>query len=569
MLLKRLSVSNWPFGVKFAVPALASLIVIMFVIWSAATNLTRQQTLISQIVEVDSPQIAELSSVLMRIEKVNGQLYRLLTMQAAGNGSADVAAQVEALSQVIDNLIGDFQAAARLDGQGRVPEAEIARVAEELEKFKGAITFIASMLEIDFASAVSFAEPFEATFSGIETEISKINGDTLEIARKSGAEASARSALAIRFLLLVGAAAALITGVLAFTVGRSTQSSIRNIAAATLQLAEGEQDVDVDGLQRGDELQTIVTSLSVFKERNANLTSLQDLQDVQQQAEKEQSEAMHALADDLESSVMAATESVLQAVTNLEESARAMNEAANFTAGQANSASGATEESTHNVDQAALATDQLTLSIQEISERTSEAVSLTREASTMAQESTLTVNELSDGATKIGEIIGLIADIARKTNLLALNATIEAARAGAAGKGFAVVAGEVKALANQSASATEEISRQIDGMRQVTDRTVTVIEGIVSSIGRIDEVTNSITAAVEEQSVATRGIAESVRSAADGARSALENMSGVNDSADTTGRTAHQLLEVISSVAEQSQQLRSSVQQVVQTLRAA
>ncbi|HAM47361.1 MAG TPA: methyl-accepting chemotaxis protein, partial [Alphaproteobacteria bacterium] len=239
----------------------------------------------------------------------------------------------------------------------------------------------------------------------------------------------------------------LITGVLAFTVGRSTQSSIRNIAAATLQLAEGEQDVDVDGLQRGDELQTIVTSLSVFKERNANLTSLQDLQDVQQQAEKEQSEAMHALADDLESSVMAATESVLQAVTNLEESARAMNEAANFTAGQANSASGATEESTHNVDQAALATDQLTLSIQEISERTSEAVSLTREASTMAQESTLTVNELSDGATKIGEIIGLIADIARKTNLLALNATIEAARAGAAGKGFAVVAGEVKALA--------------------------------------------------------------------------------------------------------------------------
>ncbi|HBF99254.1 MAG TPA: hypothetical protein DDW95_11940 [Alphaproteobacteria bacterium] len=216
-----------------------------------------------------------------------------------------------------------------------------------------------------------------------------------------------------------------------------------------------------------------------------------------------------------------------------------------------------------------MATDQLTLSIQEISERTSEAVSLTREASTMAQESTLTVNELSDGATKIGEIIGLIADIARKTNLLALNATIEAARAGAAGKGFAVVAGEVKALANQSASATEEISRQIDGMRQVTDRTVTVIEGIVSSIGRIDEVTNSITAAVEEQSVATRGIAESVRSAADGARSALENMSGVNDSADTTGRTAHQLLEVISSVAEQSQQLRSSVQQVVQTLRAA
>ena len=137
MLLKRLSVSNWPFGVKFAVPALASLIVIMFVIWSAATNLTRQQTLISQIVEVDSPQIAELSSVLMRIEKVNGQLYRLLTMQAAGNGSADVAAQVEALSQVVDNLIGDFQAAARLDGQGRVSEAEIAQVAEELEKFKG------------------------------------------------------------------------------------------------------------------------------------------------------------------------------------------------------------------------------------------------------------------------------------------------------------------------------------------------------------------------------------------------------------------------------------------------
>jgi methyl-accepting chemotaxis protein len=156
------------------------------------------------------------------------------------------------------------------------------------------------------------------------------------------------------------------------------------------------------------------------------------------------------------------------------------------------------------------------------------------------------VEGLAKAATTIGDVVGLINDVASQTNLLALNATIEAARAGEAGKGFAVVASEVKNLATQTAKATEEISTQIAEIQAETNQSVDGIQGIGATIGRISEITTAIASAIEEQSAATAEIAT--------------NIAGVTSAAAETGAAANQVLEAARALGLQSEELRVQVE---------
>ncbi|NIA69641.1 PAS domain-containing protein [Pelagibius litoralis] len=237
------------------------------------------------------------------------------------------------------------------------------------------------------------------------------------------------------------------------------------------------------------------------------------------------------LADDFETNIGAVVETVSAAALQMQESASPLSSTADETNAQANSVATAAEE--------------LTASAQEISRQISQCANIAAQAVTEAERSTTLVNGLSQGAEKIGDVVSLIQDIAEQTNLLALNATIEAARAGDAGKGFAVVANEVKALANQTAKATDDIGNQVSAIQGSTDSAVGAIGTISKVIDEISEVTTAISAAVEEQQSATQEV--------------TNNISGVSSASAEIGKAAGQVLSAAGELNEQSGQLKQRV----------
>ena len=229
------------------------------------------------------------------------------------------------------------------------------------------------------------------------------------------------------------------------------------------------------------------------------------------------------------------------------------------TATQASVVSAASDEVSRNVNTVATSAEQMQASIREISKNANEAARVAKNAVSVAHSTNQTVTKLGESSQEIGKVIKVITSIAQQTNLLALNATIEAARAGEAGKGFAVVANEVKELAKQTASATEEIGRKIEAIQLDTKGAVGAIGEIGSIIDQINDISNSIASAVEEQTVTTNEIGRSVAEAARGTGDIARNISGVAEAAHNTTRGASDSQRAAAELSRMAAQLQGVV----------
>ncbi|MFZ0020321.1 MAG: globin-coupled sensor protein [Acetobacteraceae bacterium] len=287
-------------------------------------------------------------------------------------------------------------------------------------------------------------------------------------------------------------------------------------------------------------------------------------------AEKVQrAQRLDALLRGFEARTAVLVSMVASAATELESTSRAMASTTGETVAQATNVAAAVEAASINVQTVASAAEELSASISEIARQVAQSSEIADRAVEDANRTDAIVKTLAEGAQKIGDVVGLISTIAGQTNLLALNATIEAARAGDAGKGFAVVASEVKSLANQTAKATDDISRQIAQIQLATKEAVTAIEAITQTIGEVSRIATAIAAAVEEQGAATQEIARNIHEAATGTQQVSVSIAGVSRGASETGAAATGVHDAAGELSKQAEGLSGDVQHFVTEVKAA
>jgi methyl-accepting chemotaxis protein len=261
--------------------------------------------------------------------------------------------------------------------------------------------------------------------------------------------------------------------------------------------------------------------------------------------------------------------SLSTASSELETTARALTDNAGNTTRLAAVVANASEEASSNVQSVASAAEELASSVREISTQVQESNRIALSAVQQADQTNARINALSQAASRIGDVVKLITSVAEQTNLLALNATIEAARAGEAGRGFAVVAQEVKALASQTAKATDEIGIQIAGMQTATEEAVGSIKMISSTIGKISEITGAISAAIEEQGAATQEISGNIQRTASGTSQVAGTIAEVSQGATQTGAASNQLLSSAKQLSNSTTSLQAEIDGFLKSIAAA
>jgi methyl-accepting chemotaxis protein len=406
-------------------------------------------------------------------------------------------------------------------------------------------------------------------FDKVRTATDKSIAYNVAAGKRTADEGAAIYVMARNLVLGALALCVLLALFAGYSLIASVSNPIRRMADAMRRLAARELETEIVGLGRKDEIGEMADAVQIFKSGLIEADRLALEQQAEQAQKQARTEAIDRHIVEFEHSVRGALGTLTSAATQMDATAAGMAEIAEETSRQALAVSAASGQTSANVQNAAAASEEMAASVSEISRQVSQAAEIARLAVQQAADTGATMQGLAESARKIGDVVALISNIASQTNLLALNATIEAARAGEAGKGFAVVASEVKALANQTGRATDEISSQVGSIQTVVQEAVAAIQEIDSTISRISEISAAIAASVDEQSAATMEISRNTQEAARGTETVTSSIGNVNDAAGRTGTAASQVLSASGELGRQANTLRAGVDLFLTNLKAA
>ncbi len=387
------------------------------------------------------------------------------------------------------------------------------------------------------------------------------------IARAEAVREKALTNLVVQSLAFLLALAVTLAGV--FVVRNRLMRPVRSLMGAIARISARDFTTPVPQSRYPDEFGTMAAALESLRDSAAVAERLGQERDQQQAQQLARSGTVDAACRSFDDTVQAVIQSVAASARELDATATGVRSLVSESSTQTAAVSSAAEQATNNLETIAAATEELSASVGEISAQVQASARDARDAVAQAEQTNATVEILDQTAARIGEVVKMINAIAAQTNLLALNATIEAARAGEAGRGFAVVAGEVKSLATQTATATEDISRQVAEIQAATGQAVAAIRSIGGAIGSIDEKMTAIAAAVEEQRAATTEISRNFQQAAQGTREVTDTIGGVASLNRETGNAGTVLFESVRKMSADADRLRVAVEGFLGAVRAA
>ena len=560
--MKTFRLADLSLVVKMAVAPAFAVIMLALVAGGAMISQQQQSKAIDRIVKEDMTVSLDLARISKRVIALHGDLYLLMTHQASNTDVAEIPNKLQALLANADSIKADLMAV-----KTKLPPAEAKRVealTKELADYRGGIEVVGSMMGMDFPTAASFLPPLEDHYSKMTATLDAATA-TVQAEAKDHANASAASAATMGKIAMGGALLTLLA-VAGISVAAilGVKSAIQGIAGVTGKLAAGDIDQDLEKMTRGDELGAIVESLTVFKENQQRMVAMRREQEelqAREEATRNTVEAERAEAQATQNAVVAALAEGLSQQSNgdltfriehafsaeyeglrrdfnaamerlqgamqvITANASQINAGADDIAGASDDLSRRTEQQAASLEQTAAALDQITATVKKSAEGAAHARVVVQSAKTGAaeggevvQNAVTAMGEIEKSSQQIGQIIGVIDEIAFQTNLLALNAGVEAARAGDAGKGFAVVASEVRALAQRSAEAAKEIkalisasTAQVGSGVQLVDRTGKALQALVTQVDEIDALVSEIAASAKEQATGLNEVNSAVNS---------------------------------------------------------
>jgi methyl-accepting chemotaxis protein len=506
----------------------------------------------------------------LNVERVNSLVYAVV-MESRGvymsTDPAVVKKYGEGLLKFNDNILGvvkRWEAIVQADDTEQF--AIFRKRIEQFVEFRAELVRRANEISPAAGREWGDNDANRSVRSALNKDLEALSKVYAERAKRIGAQSELDRQLSF-VLTCLGGLALLLVVVGVVIIARSIARPLSVITATIKQVAEGAENVEVPHTGRADEIGALARAIKVFQEAMARNRNLNSQVTADSAASAERSRHIEASVEEFRGAIGAVLNSVHHNASAMRQTAESITRATSDASERAAAATGATTQAAGNVSAVAGAAEELSASVQEIGRQVRQSASAVEQTGQRTDKSVSEIESLAAATQRIDGVLQLIQAIAEQTNLLALNATIEAARAGDAGRGFAVVAHEVKALAGQTAKATEEIGQNVGLIQSSTKGAVDAVREIGTAVREINDITSAIAGAVGQQDAATREISVNAQSAAQGNETLVSNIVSLRDAIGETNTAASSVLSASSELNAMAETLSREVEKFFHNLR--